>query len=110
MSKQTEKRKGKESEVFNCKIGDFGLATSIADPKIEEGDSRYLDLEFLKKDKPDLVKADVFSLGISIYELVCFFLLKKSQKDFTKSKTTRYNDKNRQEDSPFPEKEKSGLI
>ncbi|GJQ13403.1 hypothetical protein GpartN1_g5194.t1 [Galdieria partita] len=60
------------------KIGDFGLVTSIShgeqgysniDKDIFEGDSRYLPLELLYEDYKDLKKADIFSLGLSAYEL-----------------------------------------
>eukprot|EP00871_Galdieria_phlegrea_P005613 jgi/Galph1/6052/GphlegSOOS_G4746.1 len=60
------------------KIGDFGLVTSISDGRqnladfskdICEGDSRYLPLELLHEDYCDLKKADIFSLGLSAYEL-----------------------------------------
>lgn len=60
------------------KIGDFGLVTLISngergcanlDKDIFEGDSRYLPLELLQEDYKDLKKADIFSLGLSAYEL-----------------------------------------
>jgi len=42
--------------------------------EIPEGDSRYLALELLNNDPsaelPDLKKADVFSLGILLFELI----------------------------------------
>lgn len=60
------------------KIGDFGLVTCLADGEqscpsigkdILEGDSRYLPLELLEDNYEDLKKADIFSLGLSAYEL-----------------------------------------
>ncbi|EME32525.1 wee1-like protein kinase [Galdieria sulphuraria] len=60
------------------KIGDLGLVTCVPDEKQEcsnigkdvfEGDSRYLSLELLQEDYKDLKKADIFSLGLSAYEL-----------------------------------------
>ena len=57
------------------KLGDFGLALHIVDGKaapgsVEEGDSRYMARELLDwKPVEDLTKCDIFSLGISAYEL-----------------------------------------
>jgi wee1-like protein kinase len=52
------------------KLGDFGLVTS-ADAKehVEEGDRRYLCREIIQDESCDLFKADIFSLGASIYEV-----------------------------------------
>ena len=56
--------------LFTVKICDLGLATR-ADSKygVEDGDPRYLAPELLDEDFSDLPKADIFSLGASIYEL-----------------------------------------
>lgn len=56
--------------LFVVKICDLGLATR-ADSKygVEDGDPRYLAPELLAEDFSDLPKADIFSLGASIYEL-----------------------------------------
>ena len=54
------------------KIGDFGLAaSSLSDTEtdIEEGDSRYLAEELLNEQNPDLTKADIFAIGLTLYEL-----------------------------------------
>ncbi|CAM9840047.1 unnamed protein product, partial [Sphacelaria rigidula] len=55
------------------KLGDFGLvapahATSGTD--VMEGDSRYMSKELLNDDHSNLTKCDVFSLGITLYEIV----------------------------------------
>jgi len=54
------------------KIADLGLATAAmvsGCDEINEGDSRYLARELLQGNFNDLTKADVFSLGLTCYEL-----------------------------------------
>eukprot|EP00698_Gefionella_okellyi_P010696 TRINITY_DN2787_c0_g1_i1.p1 TRINITY_DN2787_c0_g1~~TRINITY_DN2787_c0_g1_i1.p1 ORF type:complete len:756 (+),score=105.18 TRINITY_DN2787_c0_g1_i1:286-2268(+) len=51
------------------KIGDFGLVSRADAREVSEGDSRYLCRELLNEDWSNLPKADVFALGMSLYEL-----------------------------------------
>ena len=51
------------------KLGDFGLVSKISEHDVEEGDSRYMSRELLSGDHSDLTKSDIFSLGITLYEL-----------------------------------------
>lgn len=67
-----------QSQKGTFKIGDLGMArlltTIIEEHDIPEGDCRYLAKELLNEDPnlpiPDLTKADIFALGIIIYELI----------------------------------------
>lgn len=75
-----------ESQSGRFKLGDLGLAKLqtkiIEDQDIPEGDWRYKAKELLNENPnipiPDLKKADVFSLGISMYELIEQIELEKS--------------------------------
>jgi wee1-like protein kinase len=53
------------------KLGDFGLVNKAsASQDVEEGDSRYMSMELLSGDnRSDLTKSDIFSLGITMYEI-----------------------------------------
>lgn len=53
------------------KLGDFGCATLLdRSLPIEEGDARYMPQEILNDKYDYLDKVDIFSLGVSIYELI----------------------------------------
>lgn len=53
------------------KLGDFGCATLLnGSLPIEEGDARYMPQEILNEQYDHLDKVDIFSLGVTMYELV----------------------------------------
>lgn len=59
------------------KLGDFGLAVELSSSvDVEEGDCRYMARELLDwGGVDDLTKCDIFSLGITVYELLTGDLL-----------------------------------
>ena len=72
------------------KLADLGMArllTKITEAHtIPEGDCRYLARELLSREVlqnlPDLKKSDIFSLGITAYELIALVNLEKNGKEW----------------------------
>lgn len=48
--------------------------TSAVNPEVEEGDCRYLPAELLQDNYKHLPKADIFALGMSMFEVVSIFI------------------------------------
>ena len=62
---------GKISDLYLYILtGDLGHVTSVSNPSVEDGDCRYLSKEILAEDFEHLTKADIFSLGLTMFELV----------------------------------------
>jgi len=65
------------------KLGDFGCATLLNKSlPIEEGDARYMPQEILNENYDHLDKVDIFSLGVTIYELIRGSALSESGAQF----------------------------
>lgn len=72
--------------VQTFKIGDLGHITSVVDSSLgeaEEGDCRYMADELFRfeKDRSKLQKADIFSLGLTMFEAASLLTLPKNSLD-----------------------------
>lgn len=75
------------SKTKKYKIADLGLSKivkSSPEDNVSEGDSRYQAPELLRtgNEIPDLTKADIFSLGVTIYELMTGSELTRNGQDW----------------------------
>ena len=78
---------GKSGKFKLADLGMSRLLTKITDPHtLPEGDCRYLARELLSREVlqnlPDLKKSDIFSLGITAYELITLENLEKNGKEW----------------------------
>jgi wee1-like protein kinase len=64
------------------KIGDMGHVTSVSNPSVEEGDCRFLPKELLNNKYEDLPKADIFSLGLTVYTVATLQDLPKNGEEW----------------------------
>jgi len=74
-----------ENDRVHYKIGDLGHVAPIFGGEMspEEGDCRYMAPEFLEMevDRTRLTKADIFSLGLTVFEAACLRPLPKNSLD-----------------------------
>lgn len=76
------------SKTNKYKLGDMGQSAlaKLSSDEIEEGDARYLAPELLNseeyQDKPELTKADVFSLGITLLEIATGYTIPMNGNDW----------------------------
>ncbi|GLJ11780.1 hypothetical protein SUGI_0176900 [Cryptomeria japonica] len=81
----------KPENIYVCggtyKLGDFGRARLLDGTlQIEEGDARYIPHEIMNGNYEHLDKADMFSLGVTFYELVKRKQTPDSERAFDRSK------------------------
>jgi len=85
MMERMQLDKETESKDFYYKIGDLGHVSSLYEGDLtpEEGDCRYMAPELLLMDvnRSQLHKADIFSLGLSLYEAASLKNLPKNSFD-----------------------------
>jgi len=88
-----------KGKTGNYKLGDLGMARFLTkiteDVNIPEGDCRYLAQELLSRDVltylPDLKKSDIFSLGITAYELITLERLEKNGSEWRALRNGKFN-------------------
>lgn len=86
------------------KIGDLGhvsRARSTSDPITDTGDARFISIERFQESWTDLTKSDIFSFGLTVYQLMVLGVLPKNGKRWFKLRDNFKVEVNRADNAEF---------